>query len=586
MARLLIIEDGVPLASLLVSATSARGHLTTAAHSGREGLTLAREEPFALAVVDLLLPDLRGAEVLETLRGLGVPCIAMSGVFKGDRFAKDAVEQHGARAFFEKPFVLNDLLDTIDGIVGAQPGVRLTPGEDDGQDEFDIELDEESGVLELRADDIVDDELTPRSATPYLPAADEDAGRAATPVVAAAALEGPAPTTSPVHSAEAEISFADLLDDGPPVPSSSPPGPSSSPPGPEVASPPLAEPSPSDDELSFGDLFDEGRSVPTGEGATSPPLTEPPGDDGSFDGLLAALEPQDLPSPPSMDDADQASDAGLQRPLEPATPFSERGQVWSAPTPAAAALPERPQGASLGPAALVGLLTACHQSRFTGSLELSADGDDLSLRFHAGRVVGALTSRPEGSFTLRCLEHGALALDRKAEVDALVFAESLAPEDAMQRLGLIEPELRARLVAGHVRSLVQRALSWPSGTSRLVTKEPQPGESVSPSLTVPELLFEGILATADPEVLREALPDSMRLTPTADPPYELGELPMGDAQAYVLAHTDGSKSIADLRVLSDMEEDTLRATLHAMLQLGILEVRTVERSSRRITFGL
>jgi len=156
----------------------------------------------------------------------------------------------------------------------------------------------------------------------------------------------------------------------------------------------------------------------------------------------------------------------------------------------------------------------------------------------------------------------------------------------MQRLGLIEPELRARLVAGHVRSLVQRALSWPSGTSRLVTKEPQPGESVSPSLTVPELLFEGILATADPEVLREALPDSMRLTPTADPPYELGELPMGDAQAYVLAHTDGSKSIADLRVLSDMEEDTLRATLHAMLQLGILEVRTVERSSRRITFGL
>jgi CheY-like chemotaxis protein len=119
MARLLFVEDNHELASLMAAAASARGHAAHAVHSGEAGLAAARERGFDAAVVDLLLPDMRGGEVLAELRLLGLPAIAISGVYKGDRFAREATEVHGARAFFEKPFELSALLDALERLVGA-----------------------------------------------------------------------------------------------------------------------------------------------------------------------------------------------------------------------------------------------------------------------------------------------------------------------------------------------------------------------------------------------------------------------------------------------------------------------------------
>lgn len=119
MARLLFVEDNHELASLMAASATARGHAAQAVHSGSAGLAAARERGFDAAVVDLLLPDMRGGEVLAELRLLGLPAIAISGVYKGDRFAREATEVHGARAFFEKPFELSALLDALERLVGA-----------------------------------------------------------------------------------------------------------------------------------------------------------------------------------------------------------------------------------------------------------------------------------------------------------------------------------------------------------------------------------------------------------------------------------------------------------------------------------
>lgn len=130
MARLLIVEDQPELAALVGAAARARGHAATEVHAGTPAIDLLERENFDAAIVDLLLPDVRGSEVLRALKTRTIPSFAVSGVYKGDRFAREAIDVYGARAFLEKPFDLNELLDAVENVTGsAQP--PSPPGVDD-----------------------------------------------------------------------------------------------------------------------------------------------------------------------------------------------------------------------------------------------------------------------------------------------------------------------------------------------------------------------------------------------------------------------------------------------------------------------
>lgn len=125
MARLLIVDDNQELANLVASAARSRGHTVVAVHNGEDAISRVGDDSFDFAIVDLLLPDVKGSTVLGELQKRRVPAIAVSGVYKGERFAKEAVDQHGARAFFEKPFDLGTLLDSIEKTTG-----RPTPADE------------------------------------------------------------------------------------------------------------------------------------------------------------------------------------------------------------------------------------------------------------------------------------------------------------------------------------------------------------------------------------------------------------------------------------------------------------------------
>ena len=127
MATLLIIEDNFELATLLKATAEARGHLAHAVHTGKAALKSVEAQKPDLAICDLLLPDIGGGELLGKLRQLGVPTVAMSGVYRGARFGQQAREQHGAIAFFEKPFPLSDLLLCVEAICGPAPAQAVEP---------------------------------------------------------------------------------------------------------------------------------------------------------------------------------------------------------------------------------------------------------------------------------------------------------------------------------------------------------------------------------------------------------------------------------------------------------------------------
>src|SRR5712671_7832717 len=130
--RILVVDDNPELLTLLSSSFEEAGYLVFTAARGRTALDLAKKEKPALAVVDVLLPDLMGYDVAEALKRLRIPFVLMSGVHKGGRTSAMALERYGALAFFEKPFDRRALLDAVRKAVPvsapAQPG-----------DAFDVE---------------------------------------------------------------------------------------------------------------------------------------------------------------------------------------------------------------------------------------------------------------------------------------------------------------------------------------------------------------------------------------------------------------------------------------------------------------
>jgi CheY-like chemotaxis protein len=209
MARLLIVEDNHELASLMVAAAQSRGHSAQAAHTGEEALGLLRPGAFDAAVVDLLLPDMRGTELLTTLVPFGIPAIAISGVFKGDRLAREATTVYGAREFFEKPFELDVLLSALERSCGL-PAASVPPPpplDDDEEEETIIELMEELTPI--------DEEPAPIVAGVPLAAVEEASPRPADPVLGQAeALMGLADLAEAAVRSDVEASAVQ----GPPEP--------------------------------------------------------------------------------------------------------------------------------------------------------------------------------------------------------------------------------------------------------------------------------------------------------------------------------------------------------------------------------
>lgn len=71
MARLLLVEDDPSLARAVAGALRHAGHSVDMAEDGEVALEMIAEEPFALIVLDIGLPDISGFDVLRTMRRAG-----------------------------------------------------------------------------------------------------------------------------------------------------------------------------------------------------------------------------------------------------------------------------------------------------------------------------------------------------------------------------------------------------------------------------------------------------------------------------------------------------------------------------------
>jgi DNA-binding response OmpR family regulator len=111
--HILLVEDEVQLARFIELELESEGYRVSVAHDGMTGLTIAREMPPDLALLDWMLPGLSGVELCRRLRSTGfkAPIIFLTAKDEvGDRVAGlDA----GADDYVVKPFSIEELIARV-----------------------------------------------------------------------------------------------------------------------------------------------------------------------------------------------------------------------------------------------------------------------------------------------------------------------------------------------------------------------------------------------------------------------------------------------------------------------------------------
>ena len=130
--RVLLVEDDVTAARGITLMLKSSGLVVDTTDSGEEALELVRHYDYDIVVLDLMLPDMEGYEVVRRMRAarLETPVLILSGL--SIAAAKVKGFGMGADDFISKPFDKNELVARMQAVVRrskgySQPTLRVGP---------------------------------------------------------------------------------------------------------------------------------------------------------------------------------------------------------------------------------------------------------------------------------------------------------------------------------------------------------------------------------------------------------------------------------------------------------------------------
>ena len=119
MKKILVVDDDRLMVDFIVECLKRDAFEVQTAYNGVEGLAKARAFRPDLMVLDLMMPDMHGFDVCETLRKepdfAGVKILISSG--KAYEVDKKAAKRLGADEYIVKPFSVEQLLKTVKGLL-------------------------------------------------------------------------------------------------------------------------------------------------------------------------------------------------------------------------------------------------------------------------------------------------------------------------------------------------------------------------------------------------------------------------------------------------------------------------------------
>ena len=118
----LIVDDDEGTRALVRASLELEGFDVREAASGTEGLSALEQDPPDLILLDVMMPQMDGWEMLRRVQeqhGGAIPVVMFSG--QVDENAADEAAERGASGFVGKPFDPQQLMDRAKQILGARP---------------------------------------------------------------------------------------------------------------------------------------------------------------------------------------------------------------------------------------------------------------------------------------------------------------------------------------------------------------------------------------------------------------------------------------------------------------------------------
>jgi CheY-like chemotaxis protein len=127
MANILVIDDDDSLLQMMSIMLKRAGHTPILANSGQDGVQIAQTQHPALAIIDVMMPDMSGYEVCTALRKdsqtTNIPLLMLTALSQPEH--RGRAEDAGADAFVTKPVTRDDLIKHVEELL--KTGARNFP---------------------------------------------------------------------------------------------------------------------------------------------------------------------------------------------------------------------------------------------------------------------------------------------------------------------------------------------------------------------------------------------------------------------------------------------------------------------------
>jgi DNA-binding response OmpR family regulator len=122
MAKILVIDDEQNLQRLVKANLAARGYQVMQAMDGETGLKLAARETPDVILLDLMLPDMSGWDLMAAIKEdpgtHDIPVVVMTALDKKSTQFKGRLA--GSAGFLNKPFGIDELLNMVNTVLNSR----------------------------------------------------------------------------------------------------------------------------------------------------------------------------------------------------------------------------------------------------------------------------------------------------------------------------------------------------------------------------------------------------------------------------------------------------------------------------------
>jgi CheY-like chemotaxis protein len=115
----LIVEDDAPTRSLLHAVLSRVGYSSAFATNGAEAIGLLRTNDYAVIVLDIMMPEVSGREVIDFIASEAIPIPVVICSAAGPH-ALAGFDTNVVKAIIRKPFDIDELVNIVTTVAGSR----------------------------------------------------------------------------------------------------------------------------------------------------------------------------------------------------------------------------------------------------------------------------------------------------------------------------------------------------------------------------------------------------------------------------------------------------------------------------------